>query len=56
MTIEKAMTSYSNQISEEVTKALKSDQQGDANIFIELNKGKLCYDHEEKRKTFLMGA
>lgn len=49
MTIEKALTSYFNQISEEVTRALKCDEQGDANIFIKLNKDRLCYDHEESR-------
>jgi putative DNA primase/helicase len=54
ITIEKAMTSYFNRISEKVAKALKSDEQGDADIFIELNKGKLCYDHEES-KWYIFG-
>lgn len=49
MTIEKAMTNHLNQISEDVAKALKSDEQGDADLFTELNRGKLCYDHEESK-------
>ncbi|MGV8058587.1 MAG: phage/plasmid primase, P4 family [Smithellaceae bacterium] len=49
MTMEKATASYLSQVSEEVRKALENDEQGDANMFIELNRGKLCYDHDESR-------
>ena len=49
MTIEKAMLNYQSEISDKVRQALDNQEQGDANLFIELNRGKFCYDHEEQR-------
>jgi len=47
MTIDKALSLYNVQLPKNICQALESDEQGDANIFTELNKGKLCYDHDE---------